>query len=525
MKNILKTVLITSLIVLIFAIGAYASGEDIRTPSDAEMYLDEAHANYKAVSRVVIFEDNHLLVMSHCTDKRYHIGSVPRTKWGTDGICLTDILKSDSYALSYVNADFEESETGSIKEGYIKCVGNDEEFYVPIEISTEKTELGINQKNPLAATSSVKSETAMSGKTSDDASDVIAVGDTPIGTDSGVLRIDYWLEPLKLTDATNHPYNITAKPYTLEFDVLLSGNMGINLNLCMTEFIRIDSDGYFWYDSGDSSGKSAGMKKDEKFKLERNKWYRIGFMWDAMRSRVCLYCNGKLVSNMASYLNGGMNALFGNPLGLRIGALEGSVNSYAAIDNVCGYIGYYHASSEPLTVNGDGENIIASDGSIAYNNDVITNSEALINIILQNADADSVSVTDSDFNPVNGTLPENAVCVFEKDDIYHYYPLKKFFAMNSFEFVEEEGKLGAKSVWDNASGNGKNVTMVIVTRNSEGKIDGVHTSPVANISGVGQEVSVNPVEIGDKTVYVFFIDNWESRLAYTSEPQVYEQQE
>jgi len=456
-KKIIGLILSMMLAMTAFAgvVPAGAQGEVIAAPSDVGLYIDTTHASYAAISKHVVIQENDVLVMSHISDSRYYIGSVAGKNWKNSSSngsgCITDIIKSDSYTLSYVNSGFEAESVNIIKGGYIKAENDTGVYYVPITSQKNVTVLSINQKNKGAATSDIISAGQIGGKAADDMADVMTIGESPIGTDTGVLRADYHLTKVGIAEETTAPYNASKQPFTLETNILLTGNSAVVISLSATDYIKIDSDGYFWYDSGTSTGASAGFAKSST-QISRDRWHKIALTWDILRSRLLLFCDGKLVTNSASYVGAGMSKLYGNPLGLRIRMDTGSVNSTAALDDLYGYIGYYY-NDDALEAPVESENVKVdtANKTVSFNKEAFADVSALNEAVKTVFSANYAALFKSDLSAPSEEFAETDIMVITSadGDFYDYYSVvpktaKEWTAVFDADFETENHGIGTQ---------------------------------------------------------------------------------
>ena len=430
-RKMLSMFLILSGILTLFtvALPVNAENETIVTPIDVGLYVDPSHASYSTISKMVKILEDCVLVMSNITtDTRYHIGS-SKKDWANNSSkgssCVSDILKSDSYTLSYVNSLFEAEEIEIVKDGYIKAENEENVYYVPIKATANETELTLGQKNSGVPTGKITSEGSIAGKSSVDMADVMTIGSTAISAD-GVLRLDYNIGSLGLASETTAPYNISNQPFTLETNIMLTGNAGAIISISASNYIKIDSDGYFWFDPGNSSGTSIGFTKSD-IQISKNRWHKIALSWDVSRSRLLLFVDGKLATTTASYYGANMNKIYGNPLALRVRMLEGSVNSKVAVDDLCGYIGYYKNDDYlekavlPNNISLDTDNNII----IIFNEDDFDNVNAF-NLAIKTAfGAKYAALFNSDLTTPSEKFDKSDIMVITSADgsFYDYYSI------------------------------------------------------------------------------------------------------
>ena len=481
-----------------------ADSHIIAAPSDAGVVIDSANANASALSRQIKLLDDSVLVMSHTSDKRYIIGSVSGAEWGKNGICITDILKSESgFALSYADELFEENnDTESIKGGYIKAVKDDEVLYIPITTTGKSVTFDGSQNvnnNLDGQAVEIGKQGGIGGKTEDDMSYVLSVGETPVASGK-YSRYEYSISSLGMTNAND-------QPFTIETNIFVSGDAQVQLNIRANTFVTIDNDGYFHY------GVNSAMDTVSAQKIEKDKWHRIVIFYDVARRRLQLYSDGEQIAMSASVAAPSMDVT--NTV--RYGLAAGSVNGSLAIDDIKAYVGYYNSDFDRLDISGDGDNIVARENVIAYNDETINNIDSLKDKISECSNAEFVNICNEDYSSADDTIPSDGKCVLKVGDLYYTYNLKRFFAMENIDFAESDGKISVTAGFANYSQSSKDITMIAVLRNEAGAIEKLYSSDTVTVADTPVNVLIDSIESEGLKLQVFFINNWSIRTAYTSD--------
>lgn len=131
------------------------------------------------------------------------------------------------------------------------------------------------------------------GKTEDDMSYVLSVGETPVASGK-YSRYEYSISSLGMTNAND-------QPFTVEANIFVSGDVQVQFNIRANTFVTIDNDGYFHY------GVNSAMDTVSTQKIEKDKWHRIVIFYDVARSRLQLYCDGTQIAMSASVSYAGRN--------------------------------------------------------------------------------------------------------------------------------------------------------------------------------------------------------------------------
>ena len=362
-KKIIGLMITAVMLLSAFAVSAPAFADDYTAakPSDAGIVLDTSYSYYSKVSNQIKILEDSILVMSHTSDKRYYIGSKPGTTWNSDGACITEALKSDSgYTLSYADENHaENADTASIKGGYIKAVKEAEILYIPI-ITTGKSvtfDGSQNVNNNLDGQAvEIGKQGGIGGKTADDMSYVLSVGETPVASGK-YSRYEYSISSLGMKNAND-------QPFTFEANILMTGDAQMQFNIRQYTFVTIDKDGYFHY------GYNSAMDTTSTQKIEKGKWHRIVIFYDVARNRLQLYSDGDQIAMSASVSNPTLDVTNS----IRYGLAAGSVNGSLAIDDVKAYVGYYPNSEKVSAINSD-ENIIIDSKNIKYNKDAFADAD------------------------------------------------------------------------------------------------------------------------------------------------------
>ena len=502
-------VIVIAVFMLCVSFSAIASGSNedshvIASPTDIGLVTDSANANASALSRQIKLLDDSVLVVSHTADKRYIIGSVSGAEWGKNGICITDILKSENgFALSYADELFEENtDTESIKGGYIKAVKDDEVLYIPI-ITTGKSvtfDGSQNANNNLDGQAvEIGKQGGIGGKTADDMSYVLSVGETPVASGK-YSRYEYSISSLGMTNAND-------QPFTFEANIFVSGDVQVQLNIRANTFVTIDNDGYFHY------GVNSAMDTVSTQKIEKDKWHRIVIFYDVARRRLQLYSDGEQIAMSASVAAPAMDVT--NTV--RYGLAAGSVNGSLAIDDIKAYVGYYNSDFERLDISGDGDNIVARENVIAYNDETVHNTVSLKDKILQRSNAGFVNICNENYSAPGDIIPKSGKCVLKVGDLYYTFVLKRFFAMESIDFSESDGKINVKAVFENFCAEPRDITMIAVLRGKSGAIEKLYSSDTLTVADTPVNVLIDSIESDGLKLQVFFINNWSMRMAYTND--------
>ena len=296
---------------------------------------------------------------------------------------------------------------------------------------------------------------------------------------------------------------------TFQFDIFADGNIVAGFSFEYSDVLVWNPDGNLVYVYGNAADDTI-YNNTSVGNFERGKWYTVALTYDHNTSMQKVYINGTLIGD--SYRQGGNSTLAANTT-MKIGAYAGSKKGgKIAIDNVFAYSGEYDPSVALLEYSDVDDLMVDSTAnSIMYNEEVIaeTDVQLIKEKILSATGAVKAEFYNADFSAsVKDKITDNVALTTKGDTIY-YFSVHPMYRICTPELVSDAGKVGAKAVVYNYHAQPKTLTMVMAVRDADGCLEKVYSTQTYSVNGQ-PEFSIDPVDIGDGSAYVFFIENWET---------------
>lgn len=298
---------------------------------------------------------------------------------------------------------------------------------------------------------------------------------------------------------------------TFQFDIYADGDVWAAYSFQESDVLIWKADGDLVYVYGNNIGDTNYNNKTVG-NYARNRWHTIALTYDYSTCMQKVYVDDVLIDE--TYRHGGYdNSKISTHVEMRIGAYSGSKNGRLSIDNVFAYAGEYtHGAYKPESSESDNLIVQSDNNAIIYNEEFFTDAQSLKNEIVSVTGASKVEFLNDDFSVAKDQITKNVVLTSASGLFVYYFSIQPMFEITTPELVSDAGKVGAKATAYNYHTEPKIITMVMVIRDAEGCLEKVYSSQACSVTGE-QEFIINPVDIGDGSAYVSFIENWETLRA------------
>ena len=303
----------------------------------------------------------------------------------------------------------------------------------------------------------------------------------------------------------------TAKLYTIETSVYFDGNARPSISamwdddLTQSTLLKVDEDGYVWYNNNTSTLKSDVV-------LMPGTWNIIAFGYDPSRVRFSLYVNGELIGNMTYMYNQAQADE------VWVGVAPISTDGRVAYDDLKGYYGEYDTSKVSVpTISSTSEYARIDGGDIVYENTEFDSFSSLESAFETSNVEKSVLYTDASMkNESQGEIGDGYVYVITSSSgISKIYTLKlPALNVDYISFSDTDEDLAVTSYVTYEGVISKNAIMVVVVKDEQGRIEKLFATEEKEISSSPTSFEITLENCAGKSAEAFFIDGWNSRISY-----------
>ena len=260
--------------------------------------------------------------------------------------------------------------------------------------------------------------------------------------------------------------------------------------------------GYLKYDSSPWSG----MKE-----YDASDWHRIAVTFDPMRGQRWLYVDGELITNSLGWNN---PSLYQNvEFGIRDAALEG----FVAYDDYTLSYGFYNPNADNIEINAN-DDIIIRDKALYYNSLNIETTDDFILAMKEISNASDVKLyKDETLSETPEYLNEAKIAVLTSPNgavRKEMSVAERPFFTADVDFERTGSTICTNANVSNFTDEPITAIMIMVLKDRNGVIKKVISSDEMIID-VQKTITIEFADADDLTAEVFFLNNWENRLALT----------
>ena len=302
-----------------------------------------------------------------------------------------------------------------------------------------------------------------------------------------------------------------SKVFTFDMSVYFDGGARPSMSamwdddLTASTLIKVDEEGYVWYNNSSSTLKSDVV-------LMPGTWNIFAISYDPSRLRYSLYVNGTMIGNM-TYMYNQTQADE-----VWVGVAPISSDGRVAYDDFRGYYGAYDASSVLVpSISSTSEYARIDGGNIVYENTQFDSLSSLEEVLEKSNVNKSVLFTDSSMkNESQGEIGDGYVYVITSSSgISKIYTLKlPALNVDYISFQDAEADLSVSSYVTYDGIIPKNAVMVVVTKDENGRIEKLFATEAKEVSSSPASFEITLENCAGKMAEAFFIDGWNSRISY-----------
>ncbi len=397
--------------------------------------------------------------------------------------------------------------------------------YEEIVITSSSIHAGTdNSVNQIDKDSFNERATNFTGKLRDDAVATITINENSATADVSIPLGDWAVGGNYPRYDITHGFNASGltSPFTFHANIYADGDAVVGITSHWNDYFRWDKDGklYAFENTAVNYTDEYAINERHIATLERGRWhtFALTISTDQVSSKDArdymvhkLYIDGAYVCDITRIFRSTKH------LAMKIGAYKGSGYGVIAIDDVYAYEGEYDSSLDSITITGD-EKVSLSDGNIIYDEEAFADTSSLKSYLRSISTADEITICDKSFSPVEGTLPQEGVCIMVPPSGIGYvvYNFQAKFFVSDVLSSSSDGQINVTANVTNSHAQAKNVTMIVALRDSAGNLSRVYSSTTQTVLGT-KSFAIENIALNGGTAHVFFIDDWSSLKAVSSQ--------
>ncbi|MBQ4528545.1 MAG: hypothetical protein II998_10795 [Clostridia bacterium] len=297
-------------------------------------------------------------------------------------------------------------------------------------------------------------------------------------------------------------FDFTSNPEaTFQFNVYADGDTIAGFTFHYYDLIRWTPDGKLY---GITTAASWATTEAEIGKLERGRWHTIAMTFNSETLEQKIYADGEFLATITRCNFSASNN------SMRIGTYAGSSTGVVAIDDVYSYPGAYDPTIDSVTVMDD-ENVKFEDGTITYDEEMFVDVESFKEYLTTICSCDEIIICDKNYMPADCILPSEGYCLIVPESGVGFvtYDFQALFFLSDVTAVWDGEQIKVSALATNNHIDGKNVTMIVSLRDSDGYLSKVYSSPTKNVTSK-EEFVIENIEANGGSAYVFFTEDWNS---------------
>lgn len=302
-----------------------------------------------------------------------------------------------------------------------------------------------------------------------------------------------------------------SKMFTFEMSVYFDGGARPSMSamwdddLTASTLIKVDEEGYVWYNNNSSTLKSDVV-------LMPGTWNIFAISYDPSRVRYSLYVNGTMIGNMTYMYNQAQADE------VWVGVAPVSSDGRVAYDDFKGYYGEYDTSSVLVpSLSSTSEYARIENENIVFEPTQFASFSDLEAVLEKSNVEKAVLFTDSSMkNESQGEIGDGYVYVITSSSgISKVYTLK-LPALNVFTVTFSDSGddllVAGYVTYDGIIPN--DAIMVVVTKDESGRVEKLFASESKEVSSSPTSFEITLEDCAGKKAEAFFIDGWNSRISY-----------